>query len=29
MDLSIVNLSPVLDGGTATDAYANTIDAAQ
>ncbi|WP_434531841.1 LLM class flavin-dependent oxidoreductase [Haloarcula sp. NS06] len=29
MDLSIVDLSPVPDEGTATDAYANTIDAAQ
>ena len=29
MDLSIVDLSPVPDDGTAADAYANTIDAAQ
>ncbi len=29
MDLSIVDLSPVPDGGTATDAYANTVDAAR
>ena len=29
MDLSIVDLSPVPDGGTATDAYANTVEAAQ
>jgi luciferase family oxidoreductase group 1 len=29
MDLSIVDLSPVPDGGTATDAYANTVAAAQ
>ncbi|SEV94260.1 LLM class flavin-dependent oxidoreductase [Halobacterium jilantaiense] len=29
MDLSIVDLSPTPDGGTATDAYANTVDAAQ
>ncbi|MUV88065.1 MsnO8 family LLM class oxidoreductase [Natronomonas sp. CBA1123] len=29
MDLSIVDLSPVPDGGTARDAYANTVEAAQ
>mgnify|MGYP000318431925 CR=1 FL=1 len=29
MDLSIVDLSPVPDGGTATDAYENTVEAAQ
>jgi len=29
MDLSIVDLSPVPDGGTATDAYENTVTAAQ
>ena len=29
MDLSIVDLSPVPDGGTATDAYANTVAAAR
>ena len=29
MDLSIVDLSPVPNDGTATDAYANTVDAAQ
>ncbi len=29
MDLSVVDLSPVPDGGTATDAYANTVEAAQ
>lgn len=29
MELSLVDLSPVPDGGTATDAYANTVDAAQ
>jgi len=29
MDLSLVDLSPVPDGGTATDAYANTVDAAR
>jgi len=29
VDLSIVDLSPVPDGGTATDAYANTVEAAQ
>ena len=29
MDLSIVDLSPVPDGGTATDAYANTVEAAE
>ncbi|QGN07748.1 LLM class flavin-dependent oxidoreductase [Halorhabdus sp. CBA1104] len=29
MDLSIVDLSAVPDGGTATDAYANTVTAAQ
>lgn len=29
MDLSIVDLSPVPGGGTATDAYANTVEAAQ
>src|SRR6056297_3216744 len=29
MDLSVVNLSPVPDDGTATEAYANTVDAAQ
>ncbi|MFD1647593.1 LLM class flavin-dependent oxidoreductase [Haloarchaeobius litoreus] len=29
MDLSIVDLSPVPDGGTATEAYANTVEAAQ
>ncbi|MFC4360586.1 LLM class flavin-dependent oxidoreductase [Halobium salinum] len=29
MDLSIVDLSPVPDGGTATDAYANTVEAAK
>ncbi|MHC3439172.1 LLM class flavin-dependent oxidoreductase [Natrialbaceae archaeon A-gly3] len=28
MDLSIVDLSPVPEGGTATDAYANTVEAA-
>ncbi|WP_327051925.1 LLM class flavin-dependent oxidoreductase [Halomicrococcus gelatinilyticus] len=29
MDLSVVDLSPVPDDGTATDAYANTIELAQ
>ncbi|MFC6826739.1 LLM class flavin-dependent oxidoreductase [Halopelagius fulvigenes] len=29
MDLSIVDLSPVPDDGTATDAYANTVEAAK
>ena len=29
MDLSIVDLSPVPDGATATDAYANTVEIAQ
>ncbi|MDS0223064.1 LLM class flavin-dependent oxidoreductase [Haloarcula sp. S1AR25-5A] len=29
MDLSIVDLSPVPDDGTANDAYANTVEAAQ
>ncbi|WP_135536852.1 LLM class flavin-dependent oxidoreductase [Halostella pelagica] len=29
MDLSIVDLSPVPDDGTASDAYANTVEAAQ
>ncbi|MDT3437614.1 LLM class flavin-dependent oxidoreductase [Haloarcula sp. 1CSR25-25] len=29
MDLSVVDLSPVPDGGTARDAYANTVEAAQ
>ncbi|WP_436926584.1 LLM class flavin-dependent oxidoreductase [Halosimplex amylolyticum] len=29
MDLSVVDLSPVPDDGTATDAYANTVEAAQ
>ncbi|MFB6269718.1 MAG: LLM class flavin-dependent oxidoreductase [Halobacterium sp.] len=29
MDLSVVDLSPIPDGGTATDAYANTVEAAQ
>jgi luciferase family oxidoreductase group 1 len=29
MDLSVVDLSPVPDGATATDAYANTVEAAQ
>ena len=29
MDLSVVDLSPVPDGGTATDAYANTVESAQ
>ncbi|MCF2206693.1 MULTISPECIES: LLM class flavin-dependent oxidoreductase [Halobacterium] len=29
MDLSVVDLSPVPDGGTAADAYANTVAAAQ
>ncbi len=29
MDLSVVDLSPVPEGGTATDAYANTVEAAQ
>lgn len=29
MDLSAVDLSPVPDAGTATDAYANTVEAAQ
>ncbi|WP_254535945.1 LLM class flavin-dependent oxidoreductase [Halomarina litorea] len=29
MDLSVVDLSPVPDGGTATDAYANTVKAAR
>ncbi|NLV10178.1 LLM class flavin-dependent oxidoreductase [Halomicrobium sp. HM KBTZ05] len=29
MDLSVVDLSPVPNGGTATDAYANTVAAAQ
>jgi luciferase family oxidoreductase group 1 len=29
MDLSAVDLSPVPEGGTATDAYANTVEAAQ
>ncbi|EMA26373.1 LLM class flavin-dependent oxidoreductase [Haloarcula argentinensis] len=29
MDLSIVDISPVPNDGTATDAYANTVDAAQ
>ena len=29
MDLSVVDLSPVPDDGTATDAYANTVRAAQ
>jgi luciferase family oxidoreductase group 1 len=29
MDLSIVDLSPVPEGGTATEAYANTVDAAK
>jgi len=28
VDLSVVDLSPVPDGGTATDAYANTVDRA-
>ncbi|GGN15477.1 hypothetical protein GCM10009021_14800 [Halarchaeum nitratireducens] len=29
MELSIVDLSPVPDGGTATDAYANTVETAR
>ncbi|WP_276282714.1 LLM class flavin-dependent oxidoreductase [Halorussus caseinilyticus] len=29
MDLSVVDLSPVPDDGTATDAYANTVEAAR
>jgi len=29
MDLSVVDLSPVPDGGTASDAYSNTVEAAQ
>ena len=29
MDLSIVDLSPVPNNGTAADAYANTVNAAQ
>lgn len=29
MDLSLVDLSPVPDGGTGTDAFANTVEAAQ
>ena len=29
MDLSVVDLSPVPDDGTATDAYANTVETAQ
>ncbi|MFC5971624.1 LLM class flavin-dependent oxidoreductase [Halomarina salina] len=29
MDLSVVDLSPLPDGGSATEAYANTVDAAQ
>ncbi|MCT9094855.1 LLM class flavin-dependent oxidoreductase [Haloarchaeobius sp. HME9146] len=29
MDLSLVDLSPVPDGGSATDAYANTVEIAQ
>jgi len=29
MDLSIVDLSPVPEGGTATEAYANTVEAAK
>ncbi len=29
MELSVVDLSPVPDDGTATEAYANTVDAAQ
>jgi len=29
MDLSVVDLSPVPEGGTAADAYANTVEAAQ
>ena len=29
MDLSVVDLSPVPDDGTATDAYANTVEAAK
>ncbi|MFC4548882.1 MULTISPECIES: LLM class flavin-dependent oxidoreductase [Halorussus] len=29
MELSVVDLSPVPDGGTATDAYANTVEAAK
>lgn len=29
MKLSAVDLSPVPDDGTATDAYANTVEAAQ
>jgi len=29
MDLSVVDLSPVPDGATATEAYANTVEAAQ
>jgi luciferase family oxidoreductase group 1 len=29
MDLSVVDLSPVPDGGTATEAYENTVEAAQ
>ncbi|MDX1745497.1 MAG: LLM class flavin-dependent oxidoreductase, partial [Halobacteriales archaeon] len=29
MDLSVVDLSPVPRGGTATDAYANTVEAAK
>jgi len=29
MDLSVVDLSPVPEGGTATDAYANTVEAAE
>ena len=29
MDLSLVDLSPIPDGGTATDAYRNTVKAAQ
>ncbi|MFB6140772.1 MAG: LLM class flavin-dependent oxidoreductase [Halosimplex sp.] len=29
MDLSVVDLSPVPEGGTATDAYANTVDVAR
>jgi len=29
MDLSVLDLSPVPDGGTASDAYANTVEAAR
>jgi len=29
MDLSVVDLSPVPAGGTATDAFANTVEAAR